>query len=302
MRCPNCEELLKDDAKVCFSCGQDMKEHAVDSLIQDMIDEDNKSYKKKSNDKVIPSEVTKVKDKPVYGQAFRITSVITILCILVSLSTFLLDWFALSGRGSYLGFVDNKANDYKSKEITSLSLEQIILFDETVVLLEFSPKELMKYSKSNELMYKETEDINGMIKKHWTVIIQQIYIKSLILIPLMGLLSIIMLLIDRRYLAIEFVRGFSLISMLIILLNYLVLRVPFFSMFAIRAKSLLQVENTLNRVTMNLNGINVNNEFYPYKLVEQTGFFVAIVACFIWFILTTVLVEMKKEKNKIYGE
>jgi hypothetical protein len=177
----------------------------------------------------------------------------------------------------------------------------MLTIDEAVILLEFSPRDLYQYSKTHELAYQTIQDAQGEQKKYWTVIIQQIYIKGILFLPIMGLLAIIILLIDRRYYAVEVIRVFSLISMLIILLNFLALKVPFFSMFAIRAKSLLQVGNTLNRVTMNLNGINLNNEFYPYKLIEKPGFYIGLLSCFIWFILATVLIEMKKDKNKHYG-
>jgi hypothetical protein len=80
MRCPNCEEQVKDDAKVCYSCGEDLKDYAVDSLIQGMIDEDtqnsNESKKvKKGMDTVIKEE----KEKIAYGQAFKVTAIASVL-------------------------------------------------------------------------------------------------------------------------------------------------------------------------------------------------------------------------------
>lgn len=353
MRCPNCEELLKDDAKVCFSCGQDLKDYVIDNLIQEMIDEDNENSKKKQIDSTkstksgskstpkstflgekknnkknmnnttsqnakyvaspLKGKLNSVSDsdgtqseldskgKVIYGQAFRITAIVTMISIAVMLISLFMGWFALSGRGAYIGFVDDGSKTYKTKEISTLAVDQILLSDESLILLEFSPKGLFDYSKMTDTVYNNIQDVNGQAKKHWTIIIQQIYIKGLLLLPIMGLLSMLFLVIDRRFYIIEFVRGLSLISILIILLNFLVLKVPFFSMFAIRGKSLLQIGNTLNRVTMNLNGINLNNEFYPYKLVEKPGFYVALVSCFLWFVLTTVLIEMKKDKNKQYG-
>lgn len=325
MRCPNCEELLKDDAKVCFSCGQDLKDHAIDSLIQEMIDEDSGSVANKNNTKHMNHEkisnksksntrVSKdmkskeadnsqeiVKGKIVYGQAFRITAYVTCIFLLVVLFSLVMNWFSLSGRGSYLGFVDDQSKNYKTDEVRPLNAESITNLDETVVILEFSPKSLYQYSKINKEDYSTLVDKNGLSKRSWPITIQQLYIKGLLIIPIMIIVALMLLIIDRRLYMIEVVRGFSLITFLIILLNYLALKVTFFSMFAIRAKSILQISNNLNRVTMNLNGINLNNDFYPYKLVEQPGFYIALVACSVWFILTTVLIEMKKDKNKQYG-
>lgn len=320
MRCPNCDELLKDDAKICFSCGKDLKEHAIDSLFQEMIDEDsvqtpansgniNGSNKSKSKTRV--SNTNNVKDsdgsqapkgeKVVYGQAFRITAVITVLFVIGAALSLLMNWFSLAGRGSYLGFVDDQSKNYKTSEVIGLSTEAINELDASVAILKFSPKTLYRYAKDTTEIYSMLPDNNGMTKKSWSVIIEQIYIKGFFLIPIMCILSVLALLFDRRFYLIELVRGFSLITILITLLNFLALKITFFSMFAIRAKALLQLDNKLNRVTMNLNGINLNNDFYPYKLVENKGFYIALIACSVWFVLTTVLIEMKKDKNKQYG-
>lgn len=325
MRCPNCEELLKDDAKVCFSCGQDLKDHAIDTLFQEMIDEDSGSVtkkntikntshdkgsnKSKSNTRVSSNISSKDNEnskdsgnaKAVYGQAFKITAYVTCIFVVLVLFSLLMSWFSLSGRGSYLGFIDDQSKNYKTKEVSTYNSETINNLNETIVILEFSPKSLYEYTKNNKEEYATLLDKTGLSKRSWPMTIQQIYIKALLLIPMMGILSLLILVLDRRLYMIEIVRGFSLITFLIIMLNFLALKVTFFSMFAIRAKSVLQVSNTLNRVTMNLNGINLNNDFYPYKLIEQPGFFTALVACSIWFTLTTVLIEMKKEKNKQYG-
>ncbi len=127
--------------------------------------------------------------------------------------------------------------------------------------------------------------------------IQTVYIRGFVLLTILSLLAVAMLLADRKLKTIEWTRGIAVLSAVIIALNYLAFKIPFFSMFALRARSILREENPLTAVRMNMDGINVNNEFYPYHMVERNGFYFAVAAVVLWFILTTVLVEMKKDKE-----
>lgn len=325
MKCSNCGETLKADAQVCFTCGESVPDNEIDSLIDDMIKEDDAQKKKKvsvlaskkpdkvKHDKVKSDNTTTTKasssksgvdgDKDEkssaeFGKATRIIAYVNAVIIGILLITMLFSWFAFGGRGTFVGFAREQFNgEFLTEEVLSLTVEQIETLDPTVEILEFSPKDLIDYGNLNADTHKLLKNTKGEDKTSFASMIHLIYIKGFYLIAALALLSILVLLVDRKLKAIEWTRGISVLSIVIIGLNYVALKVPFFSMFALRARSILRLDNPLSAVTLNMNGVNVNNDFYPYVLTERNPLYVALGACVLWFILSTILVEFKKDKE-----
>lgn len=316
MKCSNCGEALKDDAKVCFTCGEAIPKNEIDSMIDDMIKEDDASKKKKvsvlpkkkvektKNEKVDKNESpkassdTKVEDKPMFGKATRIIAYVNAIVIAVLLISMLFTWFAFGGRGTFKGFAKNQDNSqFMTEEVITMTSDQIEGLDPTVEVLNFSPKDLIDYGKLNNDVHKTLKNTKGEDKNSFASMIHLIYIKGFYIIAGLSLLSILLLVVDRKLRSVEWTRGISVLSIVIIGLNYAALKIPFFSMFALRARSILRLEEPLSAVTLNMNGVNVNNDFYPYMLIEKNGLYVALGACVLWFVLSTVLVEMKKDKE-----
>jgi len=327
MKCSNCGEVLKDDASICFACGEAVPKNDIDSMIDDMIKEDDEQKKKKTSvapKKKIQKIKTVKKDnivkkanidstvkidystevkaeetkKPEFGKATRIIAYANAIIITVLLISMMFTWFTFGGRGTFKGFESVQDNSqFMTEEVKLLKDEQIEGLDPTVEILKFSPKDLVDYGNLNQDAHKTLENTKGELKKSFASMIHLIYIKGFYLIVGLGLLSILLLVVDKKLKAIEWTRGISVLSIVIIGLNYTALKIPFFSMFALKARSILRIEEPLSAVTLNMNGINVNNEFYPYVLIEKNGLYVALVACVLWFIFSTVLVEMKKDKE-----
>ncbi len=326
MKCLNCGETLKDDAKVCFACGQEIKNDDMDELIDSIIKEDEAAKastskktteskkkttepKKKKFGNAFKKETTKpsskeslntkiISDSSEFGKGVQITRYITAGIIIFFLITMLFDWFTLGGRGVFTGFeLDENSSQFMTKEAVDMSKAQIESSVPEVAILQYSPKDLLDYVKLYEDDYKTLKGIDGEVKTSWAIVIQTIYIKGFYVVLAIALLSVLFLVFDKKLRTIEWSRGLSVLTMLIMGLNYAALKIPFLSMFALKARSLLRLKNVLSSVTLNMNGINMNNEFYPYNLMEKTGFFIAIGTCVLWFVLTTVLVEMKKDKE-----
>ncbi len=293
MKCPKCGENLKDSAKVCYACGEDISNASLDDLIDDMIKEDMKSEKppKKKTEPVVESSKT-------YGPATRITRYIAAGIILLMMLTLLLPWFSFSGRGAYLGFeTDTQTIEYMTDTVQSMDQEAIMNLDESVVLYTLSPKKLIQFVGNHREAYAHVVNTSGEEKKSWATVIQYWYIQGFWLIIATGIISIIILFIDRKLKAMDWVRGFSVLTGMIVVLNYVVLKIPFFSMIAIHAQSALRARGTLSAVKIGLKGIQMNNEFYPYTIHEQYGFILGIIFCILWFVFSTVLIEMRKERQ-----
>lgn len=315
MKCPNCGETVKENAKVCFTCGEDLTKHDIDHIIKKMIKEDDaekaSSAKKAASSSRKSSEtsqktpvksVTKVRGdvqkQVVFGRAFRITAYVNCIAILILMISMLFSWFTFGGRGVREGFeIDQNSGPFMTDVSINMTNEEFQIVDPTLEIFKFSPKTLLEYTQLYEDGYKQMPNAAGELKTSYAIVIHTLYIKGFYLIGLMGLLSIILLILDKGLKSIEFTRGFAALSILIIGLNYIALKVTFFSMFALKARNVLRLENQLTSVTLNLNGINVHNEFYPYILMEKPGFYVALVACILWFVISTVLIEMKKDKE-----
>lgn len=312
MKCSNCGETLKDDAKVCFTCGEAVPKNEIDSMIDDMIKEDDAQKKKVS---VVPKKKTEKSKttnaettsetneegakKRKFGKATRIIAYVNAVIIAVLLISMMFTWFAFGGRGTLKGIGQDQQNSqFLTDEVSALTTaDQLEALDPEVEILEFSPKDLIDYGNMNQDIHSKLENNKGELKTSFASMIHLIYIKGFYVIAILGLLSILLLVVDKNLKAIEWTRGISVLSIVIIGLNYAALKIPFFSMFALKARSILRLEEPLSAVTLNMNGVNVNNDFYPYMLIEQNGLYVALGACVLWFILSTVLVEMKKDKE-----
>lgn len=236
-------------------------------------------------------------EKKELGLASQIISYITVVVILFLVISLNFTWFTFSGRGAFVGIEETEAGNYLSDDVIdgSMSVETIMALPETVNLFSFSANDLKDFAKPNEDYYLQAAASNGEIKQSIPVKIQYYYIKAIPFILYIGIFGILLLIVDRKLKTTEWSRAFSVLSLLIIGVNYLAIRIPFFSMIAIKAQTRLREADILNAVTMNLKGLKVNEEFYPYKVIENNGLFIAVICCIIWFVLATVLIEMKKD-------
>lgn len=294
MKCPNCGETLKASSKICYRCGEDISDKEVDHIINELIKEDTEGS-------ITTEEKKSKKQDDIYiGISTRITVYVNVLIILLTVISLWLPWFGFSGHAAYLGFVDGQDNmSYLSQE--GLAYEGNMDINATPksnpVLYEFSAKDLRDYSKKNSVEYEKVTTTGGEQKTSWVVRVQSYYIKGIFLITVFGAFSVLILLMDRKLKVTEWVRTFSAISALIIIFNFIAVKIPFFSMFANKAQSVLREQNPLVAVNLSLKGINMNQELYAYEVIEKQGFYMAVICCALWFVVSTVLIEIKKDKE-----
>ncbi|WZL82187.1 zinc ribbon domain-containing protein [Vallitaleaceae bacterium 9-2] len=284
MNCPKCGVAIKESSKVCFNCGEDLEKYSIDQLIQTMLneDEDKLQPKAKASKKKEAKKNNSEQDKHPYSMGMLITKGINILIIVLLIGSLFLPWFVFEGEGFAKGYI---SQGRESAETLDTSIE-------------FSAFELRQYAKNYGDYYnvfnKGTEE-----EKHvWSSQLQLYYLHGILGIILLGGLSIILIALDRKMKTGEWVRGFSVISALIIGLIYSTFKIPFFSMFTTRAQNILRSEDMLSAVKMNLDGIQVNDQFYAYMMTEQIGFYIAAVVCGLWFVFSTIMIEMREGKEE----
>ena len=302
-RCPNCDILIKEDA---------VADHEVESIISEILSEEEEATKNQDIDKKSADKKTtrkksfgkktpKVPKKPM-KRSTEITRYITIGILLLTLLSVLFPWFSITGRGAVIGYQMNVKDEIYIKnlnpDIANLSQNSLLQVGEDQIVATFSPIDLVNYANAYEDAYRNVYDINGKEETSIVATIHILYIRGILVFLLLIAIAIVLLIVDKRLYTIEWNRGGSIFSLFIIGLNYIALKIPFFSMFASRTRSALRLDNYTNAVSINFNGIGVNNEFYPYGMVEEKGLFFALVVCIFWLVLTTVLIEMKKEHKE----
>jgi hypothetical protein len=285
MNCPKCGVAIKESSKVCYNCGEDLEKYSIDQLIENMLNEDDAKGKTEGKIQVKAKESKKSKKKSnKYPESIGmlITKGINILIIIFLIGALFLPWFSFSGQGFFKGYIS------KGFESTENSNDTI----------EFSAYELRQYGKDYGDAYNILNRGSEDEKRIWSSQLQLYYLQGLLGIIILGGLSIVLILVDRKMRTGEWIRGFSVISALIIGMNYVTFKIPFFSMFARLAQNKLRSEYILSAVKMNLDGIRVNDQFYAYTMTEQTGFYMAAVVCGLWFVFSTIMIELREDKEE----
>ncbi|MBN2221687.1 MAG: zinc-ribbon domain-containing protein [Vallitaleaceae bacterium] len=303
MKCPNCGETLKDSSKICFQCGEDISDHEIDHMIDELIREDSESIENEKDINKKGKKERKQKDakEEVYiGISIRITAYVNVLIILLLVISLWLPWFGFSGQAAYLGFVQSSNNNIYLSQDGLTYVEKDFSEEGEIdlpMLYEFSAKELSDFAKANYSAYETVTTSGGEQKVSWVVKIQSYYIQGIFVLTILAAFGALLLILDRKLKLTEWVRSFSALSALIIMFNYLAVKIPFFSMFANKAQSVLREENPLVAVNMSLKGVKLNQQFFAYEVIEKQGFFMAVICCAVWFVASTILIEIKKDKE-----
>ena len=284
MNCPKCGVEIKESSKVCFNCGEDLEKYSIDQLIETMLNEDKEkpqSKKKETKKKASDKNNTKLNQYS-YTTGMLITKGINILIILLLCGSLFMPWFMFGGQAFSLGYVSDQSS----------------VTDEADMSVKFSAFGLRQYGSQYDAYYSMLNKGTEEEKRVWSSQLQLYYLQGILGIIILGGLSIGLILLDRKMRTGEWIRGFSVISALIIGLIYVTFKIPFFSMFARRTQNILRSEDILSAVKMNMDGIHVNNQYYAYTMTEQTGFFVAAIVCGLWFVFSTIMIELREDKEE----
>lgn len=295
MNCPNCGQELKNDATVCFSCGEKIDyvdSEDIETIINMIINEDDDlDYKPNSNSEKTnknnikeEKEMKKVSVKPI---KIFIASIIGIFLL-----SMIFSWFTILGNGAYIGYVNNEVPISTDIIIDALSE------DKDNYKESFSPFELISYVKDNLDEHNKIYNVKGKEKTSVLAILNMIYIYGFILVVIMSIISIFLLLVPNNLKGIGIVRNICLANIAILTLNYISMKVTFFNIFAIRAKSVLAMSEISNRINLTKNGVAAGNSFFPYTMEINVAFFIAVFMLIIWLVLSSLLIVYKKKRDK----
>ena len=258
-----------------------------DLAIENILKEDELSKQKKSADntkvkeeKIAEKEAKKEKIKDITLLSSKVFLAVVIFVFLV---TMFFKWFNFSGETAIKGFVN---------------VTDKILSQQEGVYVELSPLQLANHTFKNMNTYKIIHSAEGVEKTSIFSWMGMIYSWFFGLVFLLGITSIAGLLIAKDLKFISIVKVSSLISGVVILLNYITLRITYFSIFAINAESVVRIEETLSKsISMNKDGIAVGTNFLPYRFEVSNKFFIALVVLLIWIVTSSILTEVKSRMD-----
>lgn len=262
----------------------------VEDIIQEIIDEEDEQLRQQLNSKN-KEEDTKSKEEK------NIKKMKLILVAIIGLFVFMMvfPWFKLGGNTTYKGFVRISQNII-SKEYKDLNISEQKVYEG--VFIEASPVDLIVYVFDYFDEHKTIQDEKGNEVQSVFSWLHIIYIISYIGIVLVSLISIFILLIFKELKGLKLVAFFSLIGFLIFALNFIVMKISYFNMFALRALNELRMLEGYDVAILTQKGIAVKTVFYPYTMTLTTPFFLALGLSLTWVIMSVVMSKFKNKRER----
>ncbi|PKM50159.1 MAG: hypothetical protein CVV02_12925 [Firmicutes bacterium HGW-Firmicutes-7] len=264
----------------------------VEDIIQEIIDQEDEQIKQQIDSK----NKEEVNNKKELGTVKK-TRIILIAIIGLFILMTVFPWFELGGSTTYHGFVRMPKNII-SKEYKELNVKEQKIYEG--VFVEASPVDLVIYVFDYFDNYKTIQDEQGNEGFSIFSFLHIIYIISYIVMVLLALVSIGLLLALKELKGIKLVIYFSLASMFIFLINFVVMKISYFNMFALRALTELRSLEGSSSVIMTQKGIAVNTVFYPYSMTLTVPFFIAFGLLIIW-IFASLVINKIKIKRELYA-
>lgn len=262
----------------------------VEDIIQEIIDKEDEEMKQQLNTKN-NEETNKRKEEKI----IKVTKIILAAVIGLFVLMMVFPWFKLGGSTTYSGLV--RIPKYIiSKEYKDLSIKEQKVYEGAFI--EASPVDLIRYTFDYFDEYKNIQDEKGNTKTSVFSWLQSIYILLYIGIVLLSLISISILIFIKELKGIRLVTYFAVACLTVVVLNFIVMKISYFNMFALRALNELRKLEDYNSVIMTQKGIAVKTIFYPYTMTLTIPFFIALGFGTLWIILALVLNKTRiKRKN-----
>lgn len=216
------------------------------------------------------------------------------------------NWFTLKENAVNYGMVrteEVKAFMYPGLE--NYSEEQLGSFLKTsdVPIVIFSGMDLYKFGGSATQEYLTIKGPSGDDKTSMVAVVHKYYMLAMMIPMIVSFVSLVIVLAFKSLKGIDIVRNLTFLNLVVIGLNYLALKVPYFSMFAVKGKDLLGSALNLkpSEISMTMEGVVVKSldTFYAYGFQQENGFIFALVMLGIWLLLGIVLTEVKHRREEI---
>lgn len=230
--------------------------------------------------------------------AIMVTRYVTLASVILFFISLFFTWFSLSGNTVNYGYIRGEETTvYMDASVQEYKVEQLVKWDKTLV--SFSGNDLRKFGDVMEEDYltvigPDDEETNTIAAK-----IHGYYTKAMILVFIFTGIAALILGIFRRHTGIVIVRNLAVFNGIIIGLNYMALKIPYFSMFAIRAKDVLNQSVSHITLSMTKDGIALDDVFYPYVLTEERGLYIAAFFLGLWLFLSIILTEVGNREKEL---
>lgn len=254
--------------------------------------EDIKPDGAKKEPSLIKGKASYVPAKKSVQIALVITKSILVLIIIAFIASLFSPWYVLGGSTTYKGFVEIP------KRIATKSFIDAVEYKDTEYegdIVQLSPMDLVGYSLKHYSDYKYT--LNSERNQHLSEfsIIHTVVILTHCFILLFAAISILIVLFQTGIRRIRAVKILSVISTIIIGLNYLWLKVTYINMFVIRAKAEIRSQDLLSGVSTTMQGIVVNRTFYSYSFYTNNTFVYALIFIGGWLVISSILTEIERK-------
>jgi hypothetical protein len=222
------------------------------------------------------------------------TKIVLALLILIFVVMLFKPWFTLTGTAPERGIIRIEESMKPDFESTMIFYDEEKVFERVA---DFSPMSLVGYALSYRDTYKQFTDSEGTSGTSTFARLHLFYIWLFIIVIGGAVISIMLLIIGTDYQFMHIVRSIGLMTLGIVALNFVSLKIPFFSMFAIRVQSILNIEYPSEIARLTQNGIASGDVSYTYGLELLSTFKTVIIFLGLWIILAAIFGEIKNKMD-----
>lgn len=290
------QDMLDDDYEPTFPDVNDTKEKASDST-------DNKGTKtkdKRTIDKPAKKAVTKDNGskKSLSEMLIAITRYVTLGAVVLFFVSIFMNWFSLSGNAVNYGFIrGEETRPMMVEAVQPHEIENLELY--ALPLITFSGNSLYQFSQVMEEEYLLVTNPRDEAVESIAAKIHRYYMMSVIVLFIFTGIAALILAVFRRTKGITIVRNLAVFNGIVIGLNYMALKIPYFSVFAIHGKEVIKQSKDFISLSMTGEGIAMDQTFYPYVFTEESGLFFSGFALGLWLLLSIILSEVKNREEEI---
>lgn len=253
----------------------------------------NGSRRNGGTTRVNRSSKAKLSDTIVDGFRYGLAAVI----FLFTISMFF-NWFTLGGNAVNYGMPRTEdITPFMYKAIRNNSVASLENYDGPIAT--FSAMDLYSFGRKATDIYGTVIGPSGAEITSIVGTVQRFYMQATILVLIINIVSILLILSFKKLQPVAIIRNLAVINALIIGMNYLSLYIPWFSMFAVKAKDILNQTDGYHQVSIVRTGIVFDDKAYKYEMFHERGFVFASVLLILWLVIGIILTEVKNRREEI---
>ncbi len=204
-------------------------------------------------------------------------------------------WFSISGDAVNIGICrDGHMEAFLEDEVKDKKVEELHGYKGAYI--KFTPFNMIIFARSMKDKHLKVMNAKGEESTSLASKMNKYYMYAMILLFVSVLFSVVAILINDKLKYINFIWALSIANAIVIGLNYLAMKLAFFNVFAIKAKSVLKARDALASVKISYLGVTFNDKFFSYNLTEEKGFYISLALLLAWFLMSTVLKELRYRK------